>query len=111
MCVYILFRISISSSITLTDCIVRISFSSLLFILPRSQPINTFSWGADTINTVRFNQTEKNVLAGCGNDRSIILYDLRTGSPLAKMLMEVSYMSVYSHLLQSIFLSNVVINS
>ncbi|CAG8507701.1 2500_t:CDS:10 [Paraglomus brasilianum] len=54
----------------------------------RSQPINTFSWSADTINTVRFNQTEKSILAGCGNDRSIILYDLRTGSPLAKMLME-----------------------
>ncbi|KAJ1881060.1 Protein sof1, partial [Kickxella alabastrina] len=51
----------------------------------RSEPISNLTWGADTINTVRMNQTEVNVLASCGTDRSIILYDLRTNSPLAKL--------------------------
>ncbi|KAJ1864991.1 Protein sof1 [Coemansia sp. RSA 2703] len=56
----------------------------------RSEPIANLTWGADTINTVRMNQTEVNVLASCGTDRSIILYDLRTNSPLAKLLMTLS---------------------
>ncbi|OZJ04087.1 hypothetical protein BZG36_03394 [Bifiguratus adelaidae] len=54
----------------------------------RSEPIHTFSWDVDTINTVRFNQTETSVLASCGTDRAIILYDLRTMQPLAKLLMQ-----------------------
>ncbi|KAL2759447.1 hypothetical protein ACRALDRAFT_1074263 [Sodiomyces alcalophilus JCM 7366] len=38
----------------------------------------------DTINAVSFNQVETSVLAGCGMDRSIILFDLRTSMPLTK---------------------------
>ncbi|KAJ2800083.1 Protein sof1 [Coemansia guatemalensis] len=56
----------------------------------RSEPIANLTWGADTVNTVRMNQTEVNVLASCGTDRSIILYDLRTNSPLAKLVMTLS---------------------
>ncbi|KAJ1968247.1 Protein sof1 [Dispira parvispora] len=52
----------------------------------RSQPIKTMEWGADTINTVKFNQTEVDILASCGTDRTIILYDLRTQSPLTKVV-------------------------
>ena len=55
----------------------------------RSDPIKTFSWGADTINTVRFNQTETNILGSCGTDRTIILYDLRMNSPLTKLVLQV----------------------
>ncbi|CAG8567704.1 9299_t:CDS:2 [Ambispora leptoticha] len=54
----------------------------------RSDPIKTIKWGEDTINTVKFNQTEVNVLASCGTDRSIIMYDLRTSSPLAKLVLQ-----------------------
>ncbi|KAJ1674316.1 Protein sof1 [Spiromyces aspiralis] len=53
----------------------------------RSQPLTTMEWGADTVNTVRMNQTETNVLASCGTDRTVILYDLRTDSPIVKVVM------------------------
>ncbi|KAI8867409.1 WD repeats and SOF1 domain containing-like protein [Ramicandelaber brevisporus] len=53
----------------------------------RSQPISSLSWGVDTINTVRFNQTETHVLASCGTDRTIMLYDMRTNSPLTKVVL------------------------
>ncbi|KAJ2234216.1 Protein sof1 [Coemansia sp. RSA 1722] len=56
----------------------------------RSEPVANLTWGADTINTVSMNQAEVNVLASCGTDRSIILYDLRTSSPLAKLVMTLS---------------------
>ncbi|CAG8443570.1 6187_t:CDS:2 [Acaulospora morrowiae] len=60
----------------------------------RSDPIKTFTWDADTINTVRFNQTETNILGGCGTDRTIILYDIRVGSPLAKLVMQMRTNSI-----------------
>lgn len=41
----------------------------------------------DTINTVAFNQIETSILATCATDRSIILYDLRTLSPLSKTVL------------------------
>jgi WD repeat and SOF domain-containing protein 1 len=53
----------------------------------RSEPIHSWGWGADTINTVRFNQTHTSVLASCGTDRTVILYDLRQQSPLSKLVM------------------------
>ncbi|KAJ2720710.1 Protein sof1 [Coemansia sp. Benny D115] len=56
----------------------------------RSEPISNLTWGADTINTVRMNQTEVNVLASSGTDRSVILYDLRTNSALAKVVLKLS---------------------
>jgi WD repeat and SOF domain-containing protein 1 len=56
----------------------------------RSQPVHKFSWGAETIKCVKFNQTETNIFASCGSDRSIILYDLRTATPLAKSIMSLS---------------------
>ena len=54
----------------------------------RSEPIETYSWGADTINAIRFNKTEQSVFASCGTDRNIVLYDLRMNSPLAKLIMD-----------------------
>ncbi|KAI0875130.1 WD40-repeat-containing domain protein [Hypoxylon argillaceum] len=38
----------------------------------------------NTINSVAFNQSETSVLASCSGDRNIILYDLRTSSPLGR---------------------------
>lgn len=54
----------------------------------RSDPVNSYSWGSDTITTVKMNQTESNILASAGTDRSIILYDLRTQSPITKVFLE-----------------------
>lgn len=47
-------------------------------------------WGAESINVVRFNPSEQQVLAGAGSDRGVVLYDLRSGQPLTKMVMKVS---------------------
>jgi WD repeat and SOF domain-containing protein 1 len=52
----------------------------------RQKPITTLQWGADTINTVKFNQIETSILASAGTDRTLIMYDLRTNSPLAKLV-------------------------
>ncbi|KAF9961878.1 rRNA-processing protein sof1 [Modicella reniformis] len=53
----------------------------------RAEPVQTLNWGVDTINTVKFNQTETNVLASTGSDRTVILYDLRTSQPITKLVM------------------------
>lgn len=53
----------------------------------RSEPLASFAWGADTINTVRFNQTETSVFAACGTDRTVILYDVRYQTALSKTVM------------------------
>ncbi|KAI8998436.1 WD40-repeat-containing domain protein [Gaertneriomyces semiglobifer] len=53
----------------------------------RAEPLHSYSWGAETVTSVKFNQTQQNVFASCGTDRTIILYDLRTNSPLSKTYM------------------------
>ena len=56
----------------------------------RSEPVSTFSWGADTLIAVRFNPSEPDILASCASDRSLALYDLRHSSPIRKLVMQVS---------------------
>ncbi|EGF83875.1 hypothetical protein BATDEDRAFT_84605 [Batrachochytrium dendrobatidis JAM81] len=53
----------------------------------RSEPTQTLQWGAETAISVKFNQTETNIVASCGTDRTIILYDIRTTSPITKVIM------------------------
>lgn len=55
-----------------------------------SGALRTMEWGAESINCVRFNMAETEVLASAGSDRGIVLYDLRSASPLTKMIMSVS---------------------
>nr|CAG4646207.1 EOG090X04WU [Macrothrix elegans] len=50
----------------------------------RAQPIKTYQWGVDSLKCIKFNQIESNVLAACGQDRSIILYDIRDNLPFKK---------------------------
>ncbi|QLL33527.1 hypothetical protein HG536_0E04380 [Torulaspora globosa] len=52
----------------------------------RSKPVSDFSWGADNTTTVRFNQTETDILASSGSDNSVVLYDIRTNSPTQKIV-------------------------
>ncbi|CAI0385261.1 unnamed protein product [Linum tenue] len=54
----------------------------------RSQPVNTFEWGTDTVISVRFNPGEPNLLATSASDRSIALYDLRMSTPARKLIMQ-----------------------
>ncbi|KAL0582958.1 hypothetical protein ABG067_007091 [Albugo candida] len=53
----------------------------------RSEPTQTFSWGADHITCVRFNPADTSLLASTGSDRSITLYDLRLASNLRKVVL------------------------
>ncbi|KAI9755993.1 MAG: hypothetical protein M4579_004038 [Chaenotheca gracillima] len=59
---------------------------------PSSTPTQTLAWptSTDTINTVTFNQTETSILASAATDRSIVLYDLRTSSPVSKAVLRLA---------------------
>lgn len=54
-----------------------------------STPLQTLHWptSTDTITTVSFNPTETSLLASTATDRSLVLYDLRTQSPLTKTIL------------------------
>ena len=54
----------------------------------RSEPVQSFEWGADSITRVRFNPAEHDLVGTLSNDRSVTLYDLRTGSALQKAVMQ-----------------------
>jgi len=51
---------------------------------PASTPTQTLSWptSIDTITALALNQSETSLLASAATDRSLVLYDLRTSSPL-----------------------------
>ncbi|WEW55012.1 Protein sof1 [Emydomyces testavorans] len=56
---------------------------------PSSTPSQTLHWptSVDTITSLAFNRTETSILASTATDRSIIMYDLRTSSPLTKTIL------------------------
>ncbi|KAH7830056.1 putative WD40 domain-containing protein [Monocercomonoides exilis] len=53
----------------------------------RSVPVQSFSWGADTVYHAKFNRVEVEVFATCGSDRGIVLYDVRKETPIHKLIM------------------------
>ncbi len=59
---------------------------------PSSTPSQTLSWptSTETVKAVSFNQTETSILASAGSDRSIVLYDLRTASPLSRSVLRLA---------------------
>ena len=59
---------------------------------PTSTPSQTLHWptSIDTITSVAFNQTETSILGSTAMDRSVILYDLRTSSPVTKAVLQFS---------------------
>ncbi len=61
-----------------------------------SAPLQTLHWptSTDTINTLAFNQIETSILASAATDRSIVLYDLRTSSPLSKTILSLASNSI-----------------
>jgi len=54
----------------------------------RSDPVQQFSWGSETITSVRFNPAESDLFCSTGSDRSIVLYDLRSSTPIRKLIMQ-----------------------
>lgn len=59
---------------------------------PSSTPSQTLHWptSVDTITSIAFNQTETSILASTAIDRSIIMYDLRTSSPVQKLVLNLA---------------------
>ena len=53
----------------------------------RADPIHSFQWGADSVMALRFNPVDTDVLISAASDRSLVLYDIRTKSPLKKLIM------------------------
>jgi WD repeat and SOF domain-containing protein 1 len=53
----------------------------------RSNPIQTWNWGVDTVSKVKFNPVETNIIACTSMDRGIYLYDIRGKTPLQKTVL------------------------
>ncbi|MEE6463356.1 hypothetical protein FKM82_005880 [Ascaphus truei] len=54
----------------------------------RSSPMRSFTWGVDSISSVKFNPIERHILGSCASDRNIVLYDMRQATPLKKVILE-----------------------
>lgn len=63
---------------------------------PASSPTQTLTWptSIDTVTALAFNQSETSLLASCATDRSLVLYDLRTASPLYRSILSMSSNSI-----------------
>eukprot|EP00033_Pygsuia_biforma_P001520 GCRY01001715.1.p1 GENE.GCRY01001715.1~~GCRY01001715.1.p1 ORF type:complete len:451 (+),score=37.60 GCRY01001715.1:169-1521(+) len=51
----------------------------------RTEPLQTYSWGTDTINALKFNSVERHVVLSAASDRSLMLYDVRMHTPIRKV--------------------------
>merc|ERR1712071_48781 len=51
----------------------------------RSDPVRSYKWGESTVTSIKFNPTEHEMLAACGMDRGVTLYDVRQPKPLRKV--------------------------
>ncbi|ORZ33050.1 WD40-repeat-containing domain protein [Catenaria anguillulae PL171] len=65
-------------------------FAVDLFDHERDFPIQTFSWGTDSVGSIRFNPAETNVFASTSTDRAVILYDTRMANPLRKLVLSLT---------------------
>ncbi|KAL7422818.1 hypothetical protein Q5752_002114 [Cryptotrichosporon argae] len=56
----------------------------------RTAPLSTLQFGSslETVSAVRFNQSETSVLASVGSDRTMCLYDIRTGKAERRIVMQ-----------------------
>ena len=59
---------------------------------PSSNPSQTLQWptSTDTISTLSFNRSETSILASAALDRALVLYDLRTSSPISKTILNLA---------------------
>ncbi|KAJ6020938.1 rRNA-processing protein sof1 [Penicillium herquei] len=57
-----------------------------------STPTQTLQWptSVDTITSIAFNPSETSVLGSTALDRSVILYDLRTSTPVHKLILKLA---------------------
>ena len=52
-----------------------------------SDPIHSYSWGNDSLMSVKYNPAEASLLLATAADRSILLYDLRVSIPMRKCVL------------------------
>ena len=45
----------------------------------------SFTWGVDSVHSLKFNPVETNIIGSTASDRSIMLYDMRGSTPLRKV--------------------------
>ena len=56
--------------------------------MTRSEPLHTFTWGADSIISLQWNPAETHLLGSTGTDRGIVMYDVRGATPIRKVTLE-----------------------
>lgn len=54
----------------------------------RSDPVSKFDWGMDTVNTLKWNPSETNLILASTSDRSVCLYDIRGNTPLKRIFLK-----------------------
>jgi DDB1- and CUL4-associated factor 13 len=59
----------------------------LLWDETRGSPTATFEWGCDSVNAVKFNPIDHDVLASLASDRSLAFHDVRASTPIRKVVM------------------------
>lgn len=59
---------------------------------PSAAPTQVLQWptSTDTITAVSFNQSETSIIASTALDRAVVLYDLRTSTPVSKTVLTLS---------------------
>lgn len=60
----------------------------------RTEPVRSFTWGVDSVTSIKFNPIEYHVLASTGSDRTVALYDIRSASPLRKVVLTMKSNSI-----------------
>jgi WD repeat and SOF domain-containing protein 1 len=65
--------------------------------IERSQPLHSYSWGCDTINTIKCNYIEPNIIASTASDRNIVIYDIRSRIAVRKIVQRMQTNSLCFH--------------
>lgn len=78
------------TNLTFGECLVALRFS---WIFDTDCESCTTVGSSETVDVVRFNMAEASVLASIGSDRTMCLYDIRTGKAERRVMMQVKYRS------------------
>lgn len=79
----------ICSSYTMNQFATGVSETIQVWDEVRSKPLSTLSLGnsTDSIHCIEYNPIETNIIASSASDRSISLYDIRSNTPIRKLVL------------------------
>ncbi len=63
-------------------------FNLQVWDINRTQPVQSFTWGDESLTCVRMNKVEAHLAACAIQDRGVVVYDTRTKSAHSKIVME-----------------------